>query len=361
MKAISQTHPSIEQIIGVDIGDKISHVCVRDYESGEIIDETTIGTDQDAFRRWFEPRPAALVAIEVGAHSPWISEALGELGHYALVANPRKVALINSNPVKTDALDARRLSALARFDPAELNPIVHRGRRARLDLSVARARAAAVQARTALVNTVRGMVKSFGLRLAKISTAAFPAKAARELPDDVKATVEPLLGAIADLNAVIKRYDRDILELCERYPETERFRQINGVGHLTALVFALVIEDPERFSKSRAVGGYLGLTTRVRQSGDRDRRGRVTKLGDELLRVLLVNCAHHILGHFGRDCDLRRWGVKLERRGGPYAKPKAVVAVARKLAVLLHRLWVSGEDYRRFRDPADDPSLPAVA
>ena len=131
----------------------------------------------------------------------------------------------------------------------------------------------------------------------------------------------------------------------ESYPETELLRQVEGIGPLTALTFVLTLEDPYRFEKSRSVGAYLGLVPASDQSGERDPQRRISKEGDEMLRRLLVGSAHYILGPFGSDSDLRRHGEKIASRGGKNAKKRAVVAVARKLSVLLHRLWVNAEVY----------------
>ncbi len=154
---------------------------------------------------------------------------------------------------------------------------------------------------------------------------------------------------VGSLTEQIKDHDRQIEKLCEeRYPETKLLMQISGVGPLTALTFVLTLEDPRRFKKSRQVGPALGLVPKRDQSGDKDPQLRITKTGNAYLRQLLVNAAHYIIGPFGPDCDLRRWGLKLVERGGKYPKKRAAVAVARKLAVLMHRLWKTGEKYDPF-------------
>jgi transposase len=155
---------------------------------------------------------------------------------------------------------------------------------------------------------------------------------------------------IDELTRAIRRMDRRIEQLCsERYLETQRLRQVRGVGPLTALAFVLVLEDPQRFSNSRAVGAYLGLCPKRRDSGDTHRQLGITKAGDALLRQLLVSAGHYIIGPFGPDTDLRRFGLRLADRGGGGATQRAAVAVARKLSVVLHHLWVSGEDYEPLR------------
>jgi transposase len=208
-----------------------------------------------------------------------------------------------------------------------------------------RSREALVSSRTQLVNHVRGTVKSFGHRLPKCPARSFHKRAKEHIPEALRPAPGPILEQIGSLTERIREYDRKLEAICqEHYPETELLRQVEGIGPLTALAFVLTVEDPYRFEKSRTVGAYLGLVPARDQSGDRDPREKsISKEGDEMLRRLLVGSAHYVLGPFGSDSDLRRHGEKIASRGGKNAKKRAVVA--RKLAVLLHRLWVSGEVY----------------
>ena len=268
----------------------------------------------------------------------------------SLVANARRVRLIAQSDSKSDRADAETLARLGRLDPALLKPIRHRGVEAQLDLSLIRARDALVQARTQLVNHVRGAVKSVGGRLPKCSTESFPTKVRGEIPEALRPALGPVLELIAAITKELSRYDRQVETLAAtRYPETAALRQVPGVGALTALSYVLTLEDPARFPKSRAVGSYLGLRPRQHDSGASAPQLRITKSGDAHLRRLLVGSAHYVLGPFGPDSDLRRWGMTLAARGGKNAKKRAVVAVARKLAVLLHRLWVTGATYEPLR------------
>ena len=163
--------------------------------------------------------------------------------------------------------------------------------------------------------------------------------------------VVPLLAEVETLNQRIAAYDRQLEQLVkEHYPEVERLTQVKGVGTLIALRFVLTVDDPNRFQRSRDVGCYMGLRPGRRNSGKSEPQLHISKEGDCYMRSLLVQGAHYILGPFGVDCDLRRWGLKMSERGGKKAKKRAVVAVARKLAVLLHKLWVSGEAYDPFRN-----------
>jgi transposase len=333
---------------GLDLGDKYSYLCLLDTDSGELIEEGRVRTTPEALRRRFssEQRPLR-IAIEAGTHSPWASRVLEEeCGHEVLVANPRKVRLIYTNKRKTDEIDAENLARLARLDPKLLYPLKHRGEDGQAHMAIIRSREALVSCRTQLVNHVRGAVKSFGARLPKCPARSFHKRAAEHIPEALRPALGPILETIGSLTQRIRDYERQLETISkEHYPETELLRQVEGVGALTALTFVLTLEDPYRFAKSRAVGAYLGLVPASDRSGDRDPQKRITKEGDEMLRKLLVGSAHYILGPFGSDSDLRRHGGKIASHGGKNAKKRAAVAVARKLSVLLHRLWVSGEVY----------------
>jgi transposase len=345
MDDVSRGKPSMT--VGIDLGDKHSYLCLLDTESGEVIEEGRLRTTPEALRRRFSSEQQPLrVAIEAGTHSPWVSRVLEECGHEVLVANPRKTRLIYSNKRKTHEIDAETLARLARLDPKLLYPLKHRGEDSQAHLAIIRSREALVGCRTQLVNHVRGAVKSFGHRLPKCPARSFHNKVVEHIPEALWPAVEPLLEMIGSLTERIREYDRQLETICqEHYPETELLREVEGVGVLTALTFVLTLEDPYRFAKSRTVGAYLGLVPARDQSGDRDPQKHISKEGDEMLRRLLVGSAHYVLGPFGSDSDLRRHGEKIASRGGKNAKKRAVVAVARKLSVLLHRLWVTGEIY----------------
>ncbi len=337
---------------GLDLGDKYSYLCLIDTVSGEVIEEGRLRTTPEAFRRRFCSEQQSLcIAIEAGTHSPWVSRVLEECGHEVLVANPRKTRLIYTNKRKTDEIDAENLARLARLDAKLLYPLKHRGEDSQAHMAIIRSRETLVNTRTQLVNHVRGAVKSFGGRLPKCPARSFHNKVVEHIPEALWPALGPLLETIGSLTERIQDYDRQLETICQEcYPETELLRQVEGVGALTALTFVLTLEDPSRFAKSRAVGAYLGLVPARDQSGDRDPQRRISKEGDEMLRKLLVGSAHYILGPFGSDSDLRRHGEKIASRGSKNAKKRAVVAVARKLSVLLHRLWVTAEVYEPLRN-----------
>jgi transposase len=343
--------------IGLDLGDRNSWYCVLD-EGGQVQQEQRVRSTAKALSEVFGALPGSRIALEIGTHSPWINRLLSGLGHEVIVANARKVRLIGESRKKDDRLDAQTLARLARIDPQLLYPVKHRSAQAQADLMMIRARAGLVRARTGLVNTARGLAKSYGERLRSGNVRNLNPDKAESLSPELQRALEPLLNAIESLSERIVEYNDGIETLAQQsYPQVALLKQIKGVGTLIALTFLLTLEDPHRFGKSRDVGCYLGLQPGRRNSGQSQPQMHITKEGDPYLRTLLVQGAQHILGPFGVDCDLRRWGLKLAERGGKSGKKRAIVATARKLAVLLHHLWVSGEVY----EPLHNSSRTTVA
>ena len=331
--------------IGLDLGNRHSYLVILD-EAGELIREGRVQTRQRALEKVFGKLPRSRIALEVGTQSSWVSRLLGRLGHEVIVANGRKLRLIYENPQKRDRVDAEYLARVARVDVKLLAPIEHRSEETQADLQVVKTRQNLVKARGQLINHIRHSMKVYGVQLPGCTAATFAKKVRAQIPQALRETIEPVLEIISELSQQIRRYGKQVEQLCQaKYPQTESLRQIQGVGPLTALTYVLVVEHPQRFAQSREVGPYLGLCPRQDQSGERDPQLRISKAGDQLMRSLLVNCAQYVLGPFGPDSDLRRHGEKLAARGGKKAKKRAVVAVARKLAVLLHHLWVTGEEY----------------
>src|SRR5262250_1217299 len=323
--------------IGLDLGDRFSCYCVLD-EAAEILLEQKLATTPEAMKQTFGRMLRTRIAMETGTHSPWVSRLLTALGHEVIVAHAQNVRLIVKSRRKDDRLDARTLARLARIDPQLLSPVQHRSAQAQLHLTEIRARAVLVSARTALVNAARGLVKSYGERLGKCGTFQFRQETATGLSAGLREALQPLLLEVESLNERIKEYDRRIERMSkEKYPETALLKQIKGVGDVIATTYVLTIEDPHRFRKSRDAGCFVGLQPGRRNSGDSEPQLHISKQGDEYLRTLLVQGAHYILGPFGEDSDLRRWGQKLAERGGKNAKKRAVVAVARKLTIFPKR------------------------
>ena len=341
-KGITTTHGIT---IGLDVSDRSTEACAIDGE-GAWVESLRIPTKPLAVSKGLSRYPGARVVLEVGCHSPWMSRELKAAGFEVIVANPRRVRLIAESDSKNDRFDAEQLARLGRVDPDLLSPIVHRGEEAQRDRILLLARDGMVRARTQLINQVRGFAKSLGSRLPSSSSEAFAKRVRAAVPEDLFPGLSTMLGMIEQLTREIRSMDKEVERLSkERYKETAVLRQIPGVGPLTALAFILTLEDPARFANSRAVGAYLGLRPRQRDSGGQRPQLRITKAGDRLLRRLLVSGAQYILGPFGPDTDLRRFGLRLAEHGGRAAKKRAAVAVARKLAVLLHRLWTTGEEY----------------
>ena len=350
-----------ELTIGLDLGDKTSRYCILDHE-GNVLLERSTATSKKGLAQAFASLGASRIALEVGTHSPWVKRLLESWGDEVVVANARRVKLITESTRKDDRLDARTLARLARIDPQLLSPVRHRSEKAQAHLVMIRARAALVETRSKLINSLRGMTKSFGERLASCDPDQMSVERLSGLPPCLQAAFQPLVTAVETLTRQIHEYDTKIAQIARtEYPETARLRQVTGVGELIALSYVLTLDDPHRFRRSRDVGPYLGFRPKPRDSGESRPQLRITKEGDVYLRKLLVQGAHYILGWRGPDTDLRRWGLKLALHGGKNAKRRAVVAVARKLAVLLHRLWITGQRYEPLRHSQATPSSSVAA
>jgi len=347
--------------IGMDLGDKTSRYCVLG-EDGEVMLERGVPTSRKGMLQAFGAVQRCRIAIEVGTHSPWISRLLTKLGHEVIVANARQVKLISASSRKDDKLDAQMLARLARVDPKLLSPIRHRSAEAQADLNVIRVRAALVDGRTALVNAARGLCKAAGERLPKCDTGQMDVERLAEVPAELGEVLRPLIESVESMTEKIHECDKKLEQIArDKYPETKLLKQVKGVGTLIALTFVLTVEDKGRFARSRDVGCYVGLRPKRSESGESQPQLRITKEGDVYLRKMLVQGAHYILGYRGPETDLKRWGETLAGRGGKNAKKRAIVAVARKLGVLLHRLWVTGEVYEPLRNHKEAKSLKKAA
>jgi len=334
-----------EFTLGLDLGDRAHYVCVLDT-SGQIVREASLPNSRPALAQLLVDFPRATVALEAGTHSPWISRYLTGLGATVFVANPRKLHAISRNERKCDQRDAQMLARLARADVALLHPIEHVTAQAQHDLLGLKLRDALVRTRVNLINTVRFTLKSLGHSVGNPSSESFHKTVLADIPADCLPVVQPLLTVLTLVTEQIKGMERDLMQRSKKdYPVTERLQQISGVGPITALCFVLKIGDPERFSRGRDVGAYLGLCPRRDQSGGTDKQLRISKCGDAMMRRLLVTAAHYILGPFGPACALRQYGQRLAGTGSAREKKRAVIAVARKLAVLLLSLWKHGTDY----------------
>jgi transposase len=332
--------------VGLDLGDRYSHYCILN-EEGDVIEEGRIQSTEAALRRHFEGEPRQRIALECGTHSPWVSRLLNALGHQVIVANPRKIPAITASSSKNDRNDAELLARFAAHDPRLLSPVQHRSLGRQQDLNLIQARATLVRARTMIVNAVRGLAKSSGSRLPACSTVALPRRVQASIAPALKTVALPLLKQVALLNQQIDVMDKQIEKLADKYPEIRVLRTVPGVGPVVASAYVLTLDRPD-LAANRSAGAFLGLRPGQSQSGESDPQRRISKAGDSYLRSLLVQSAQYILGRFGPDSALRRWGLKLASSGGKRGKKRAIVAVARKLAVLLHSIWRSGECFQPF-------------
>lgn len=355
-KSIKAMVATVFSAIGLDLADEWSDWAGLD-ESGKVSRRERVKTTESQLRRVFGAIAPTVIAIEAGAQSAWVSRILGSLGHRVIVANARRVALIHKNKRKNNRIDAEILGRLARMDTHLLHPIQHRGEGSQADLAVLRSRDILVRSRTTLINHVRGAAKTFGTKLPKCSAEAFVTRCSSLVPPMLAPAVNDILEQITKMTMTIKTYDKAITAMMKRHPEAQVVAQIKGVGELTALAYVLTIEDPHRIVRSRSAGAYFGLVPGSDDSGETHVQRRITKEGDAFCRRLLVSAAQYILGPFGVDSDLRRHGLEIASRGGKNAKKCAVIAVARKLAVVMHRLWSRNETYV----PLFNAGTPSVA
>lgn len=335
--------------VGLDLGDRYSHYCLLNEEC-EVVEEGRIPSTETALRRHFEGEPRQRIALECGSHSPWVSRLLNALGHQVIVANARKIPALTASASKNDRNDAELLARFAAHDPRLLSPLQHRRPERQQDLNLIQVRCTLVRARTMLVNALRGLVKSAGGRLPACSTASLPTRVRAAIAPSLSSAASPLVAQIALLNQQIDAMDQQIEKLKIKYPEIVTLRTTPGVGPIVAAAYVLTLDRPDA-AANRSAGAFLGLRPAQSQSGGSDPQRRISKAGDTYLRSLLVQSAQYILGRFGPDSALRRWGLKLAASGGKRGKKRAIVAVARKLAVLLHSMWRSGQSFQPFPQP----------
>lgn len=356
----SSTSPASASVpvltIGIDVGDRRSHACVVDA-SRKILEEFSFSTDQAGLSAKFCRAPFQII-LEVGPHSRWLQKSLEGLGHRVRVVDARKIQLISKSNHKTDKRDARTLAQLGAGVPELLGDIRHRSEQAQADLSVLLTRDHFIRLRTASINRVRGVLKATGVKVPKMSTKVFHTRIAELVPELLQPALLPLIEELLSIHLRIRRLDDAIKGIAGRYPAIERLTRVSGVGALTALAFVLSIDEPRRFKKSRDVGPFVGLCPRKHASGASDPQLSITRSGNPFLRRILVQAAHYILGPFGPDCRLRRHGMKLHERGGKHAKKRAAVAVARKLAVVMHRLWVDPAPYAPWHPGGEEAAPP---
>jgi len=329
---------------GIDVHLKTSDLCVVS-SAGRVVRRERFSSTQSGFRKQFEDVPRMRVVMESGGSTPWVYRLLCALGHEVIVVNPRRLRLIAESTMKSDRIDAEILARLSRFDLELLRPVYQRspgGQALRTRIQV---RAALVRTRVALINQVKGTLRSQGVRMSSTTSSNFVAKWGEgKIPRAMRTLLEPLVGAIGELTDRIELVQKELVTLSHSDELLERLQEVPGVGPLVSVSFLAWVDRVDRFSKSRDVGACLGLRPVVRASGGSLRSSHISREGDKEMRWLLVQAAHAALATH-RDSALKRWGERLANQVG---KKKAIVAMARKLAVLLHRLWVTGESYQPF-------------
>jgi transposase len=339
----------LECCIGLDLGDRTTAYCSLGAQ-GQFLAQGAIETTHEGVERLLSSLPPTRVVMEATRNTHWVRKVVKSFGHEVIVANPRRLDLITKSLRKTDRNDAQLLARLGQTGLELLAPVHERSDRSMQVRALLRARALLVRTRTRIVNQVRGSVRIFGSSAPTCDPCNFHIKARAAIPPILQSALLPLLDMLKELKRAIAVYDREILDACKTCPQTTLFQGIHGVGPLVALTFVMCIEDPRRFRDSRSVGAYLGLVPGSRQSGAKDPKLRITKQGEGELRSLLVTAATHVLRRSAPDCELKRYGRRIAASGTPRDKGRARVAVARKLACLMHRLWRTGEVYLPLRD-----------
>ena len=329
---------------GIDVHLKTSDLCLLS-PAGKVLERERFASTQAGFRKQFEGVARMRVVMESGGSTPWIYRLLCALGHEVVVVNPRRLRLIAESTLKSDRIDAEILARLSRFDLELLRPVYQRSPAGQELRTKIRVRSTLVRTRVALINQIKGTLRSQGVRFSSMTASSFVAKwGEAKIPRAMRALLEPLVGAIGELTDRIEAVQRELVALSRSDELLERLQEVPGVGPLVSVSFLAWVDRVDRFKKSRDVGACLGLRPAVRASGGSLHSGHISREGDKEMRWLLVQAAHAALA-VHRDSALKRWGESLANQAG---KKKAIVAMARKLAVLLHRLWVTGESYRPF-------------
>lgn len=325
--------------IAIDLHDEYSQICVMN-QVRQVVMEAKVRTERGALAEFFRGRERSRVVYEAGPHALWVGELLREWGHDPVPCHARRIRLIAESRNKNDRVDAEFLARLSIADLDLIRPIQQRSRQTLDERSMTRTRATLVETQKVLRTTLRGLVKPFGLRLSSGKKTALAEAARAELSPGIRSSVDALLEVLSTLALKIRAFDKAIEELSDR-PETRRMMTIPGVGPLVSVAFRHAIEDPHRFPRED-VAAYVGLTPSNRSSAGKSLapkdRGRP---GDPYVRSLLIQSAWTLVNSRSQS-DLAVWGRKKIAEIGP---KKGAVALARKLAVLMHHLWIDDQDF----------------
>ena len=326
---------------GLDLGRSSSRLCVVDKDRN-ILRERDVATSETGLRRAFERKDKLVVVLEASTGAFWVADLLVELGHTVHVVDPNRTKAIGASLIKNDKLDARWLAYLAAAGLLATVRVPTREQRvARMPATV---RDSLIRSRTRLLNAVRGMAASEGIRLSKCAPEKLADVVAAHrdaYPLGMYESLRPLLDGIESLSISIEAGTDELEARAKRDPVLLRLQTVPGVGPVTASLFAAAIIDPHRFESGRRVGAYLGLVPRLYQSGATHRRGQITKRGNRQVRWALTMSANAVL-LTRRSCPLVDWGKRMQHRLG---RKKACVAIARKLASVLWAVWIHEVDY----------------
>lgn len=341
----------MELYVGMDVSLKETSICVVD-ECGEVVSEGSVTSNPEVIASFLADKApdAVRIGLESGPTSTWLWHELRALGLPVICIDARhaKAALsmqINKSD-RNDATGIARIMQAGWYREVQVKRLVCHAVRAVLN-----SRALVVKMKRDLENQIRGHLKNFGLVIGKVGGNMFTARV-RELVADVRLlqqAVGPLLTVRDSVVVEIAAFDRKLLKLARDDDNSRRLMTIPGIGPITALAFVAVVDQPARFKRSRSVGAYIGLTPRRYASGEVDRTGHISKCGDQMLRSYLFEAAGVLLTRVAKWCGLKTWGLRLVKRIG---FKKARVAVARKLAVIMHRMWSDGTDFQWSKEEA---------
>lgn len=335
----------MELYVGLDVSLMETSICVVDRD-GTIVDEGTVLSEPKAIVRYFanKAHEVSRIGLESGPTSTWLWHELKALGFPVICIDARhaKAALamqVNKTD-RNDAIGIARIMQTGWFREVQVKRLSCHEVRAALN-----SRALLVKMNRDVENQMRGILKNFGLIIGKVGRSAFPIRV-RELLEErpiLERAILPLLGLREQLKAEITEFDRMFLQMTRDNDTARRLTTVPGVGPITALTFISTIDDPARFRRSRSVGAYIGLTPKRYASGEIDRMGRISRCGDGMLRSYLYEAAGVLLTRVPKWSPIKAWGVKLAKRIG---FKKAKIAVARKLAVIMHRMWCDGTEFQ---------------
>ncbi len=328
---------------GIDVAMKSSSVCITDGR-GVVVLEQSVTTDEAGLRGVLGGRRRMRCVLEAGPLAEWLAQMIEGLGHEAVVIDARKARGVIRTKKKTDRLDARNLAKMGRTG---WYTAVHRkSAQARAMRTFLQARQGLVQTALAQGSRIRGLLRAHGIKLGQVKESQFGVEVrrlARQKGKDLWLMLEPLVEVRRQALRASEQMRRQVVRQAAAEPVSRCLMTVPGVGPLTATAYVATIDDPRRFRSSDQVPAYIGLVPSVEQSGELEVHGHITKEGDGLLRGYLVEAAHVLLTRKRGTCRLKKWGLKLAKKKG---HGKARVAVARKLAALLHHLWITDTTYK---------------